>query len=127
MTDLKKIRATSGHSEEKTAARTPRKRGEQEGVSPTDGSHQGEGAWTRKGEVRWGVLCCELLQGENWVSLNNVSWHKVLDKCLNACSDERERSDTEQRHERKRETISDTKVEKQRIIDRLALKTIKCL
>lgn len=52
-------------------------RGEQEGESLTDCSHQGKGAWNRKGEVKWGVLCYELLQGENWVALINVSWHKV--------------------------------------------------
>lgn len=97
-------------------------------MSPTDGSHQGEGAWTRKGEVKWRVLRCELLQGEKWVSLINVSWHKVLDKCLNACSDEREREATQSEGMRGRERQYLTqKVEKQRIIDRLELKTIKCL
>lgn len=42
------------HCGEKTAARAPWRR--EQGVSLTDGSHQGAGAWIRKSEVKGGCV-----------------------------------------------------------------------
>ena len=50
---------------------------EQEGVLLTDGPHQGgEGPGAARGGQTGGAVR-RATQGENWVSLINVSWHKV--------------------------------------------------